>query len=68
MMPFRVIMLPGSVLPAELAYGSLVTALGSDADVVAKELEVYATAEAPHDYNLDLEVAGVVRDADARGW
>ena len=66
--PFRVILLPGSVLPAELAYGSLVTALGSDAEVVAKELEVYATAEAPLDYSLDLEVAGVLRDADARGW
>ena len=59
MAPFRVIMLPGSVLPAELAYGSLVEALGSDADVVAKELEMYATDEAPRDYTLDLEVAGV---------
>jgi len=27
---YRVILLPGSVLPAELAYGSLVTALASD--------------------------------------
>src|SRR5712691_6015088 len=68
MVPIRVILLPGSVLPAELAYGSLVEALGSDADVVAKELEVYATAEAPSDYTLDLEVSGVLRDAGARGW
>jgi pimeloyl-ACP methyl ester carboxylesterase len=68
MAPFRVILLPGIVLPAELAYGSLVAALGSDAEVVAKELEVYATAEAPGDYTLDLEVAGVLRDAGARGW
>jgi pimeloyl-ACP methyl ester carboxylesterase len=68
MAPFRVIMLPGSVLPAELAYPSLVAALGSDADVVAKELEVYVTDEAPPDYTLDLEVAGVLREADARGW
>jgi pimeloyl-ACP methyl ester carboxylesterase len=68
MAPFRVIMLPGSVLPAELAYGSLVAALGSDAESVAKELEVYATAEAPGDYTLDLEVAGVLREADVRGW
>jgi pimeloyl-ACP methyl ester carboxylesterase len=65
---FRVILLPGSVLPAELAYGSLTAALGSDAEVVAKELEVYATDEAPSDYTLDLEVAGVLGDADARGW
>jgi pimeloyl-ACP methyl ester carboxylesterase len=68
MQPSRVIMLPGSVLPAELAYGSLVPALGPDADVVAKDLEVYATAEARPDYTLDLEVEGVLREADARGW
>jgi pimeloyl-ACP methyl ester carboxylesterase len=29
---------------------------------------VYATPEAPPDYTLDLEVAGVLRDADDRGW
>jgi pimeloyl-ACP methyl ester carboxylesterase len=66
--PFRVILLPGSVLPGELAYGSLVQALGSGTDAVVKELEVYATPEAPPDYTLDLEVAGVLRDADERGW
>jgi pimeloyl-ACP methyl ester carboxylesterase len=68
MAAFRVILLPGSVLPAELAYGSLAAALGSDADVVAKELEVYATDEAPRDYTLDLEVAGMLRDAGAHQW
>jgi pimeloyl-ACP methyl ester carboxylesterase len=68
MTPFRAILLPGSVLPAELAYGSLVAALDSDPEVVWKELEVYATAEAPRDYTLDLEIAGVLREADARGW
>jgi len=68
MAPFRVILLPGSVLPADLAYGSLLSALGSAADAVAKELEVYATAEAPPDYTLDLEVAGVLQAADQRGW
>jgi pimeloyl-ACP methyl ester carboxylesterase len=66
--PFRVILLPGSVLPGDLAYGSLVAALGSVADAVVKELEVYATPEAPPDYTLDLEVAGVLRAADERGW
>jgi pimeloyl-ACP methyl ester carboxylesterase len=68
MTPHRVILLPGSVLPAELAYGSLVTALGSEAEVVAKELEVYATDQAPRDYTLDLEIDGVLREADANGW
>jgi pimeloyl-ACP methyl ester carboxylesterase len=64
----RVILLPGSVLPGELAYGSLVAALGSAVEPVVKELEVYATAEAPADYTLDLEVGGVLGVADERGW
>jgi pimeloyl-ACP methyl ester carboxylesterase len=66
--PFRVVLLPGSVLPAELAYGALSGALGSDVDAVAKDLEVYATAEPPDDYSLDLEVDGVLREANERGW
>jgi pimeloyl-ACP methyl ester carboxylesterase len=66
--PFRAILLPGSVLPGDLAYGSLVAALGSVTEAVVKELEVYATPEAPPDYTLDLEVGGVLRDADVRGW
>lgn len=65
---YRVILLPGSVLPAELAYGALVEALGADVDAVAKELEVYAGDEPPSEYSLDTEVAGVLREADARGW
>jgi pimeloyl-ACP methyl ester carboxylesterase len=68
MAPFRVILLPGSVLPGDLAYGSLVAALGSVTDAAVKELEVYATPEAPPDYTLDLEVGGVLRNADERGW
>jgi pimeloyl-ACP methyl ester carboxylesterase len=64
----RVILLPGSVLPAELAYSSLIRELGTDVDAVAKDLEVYATDEPPEDYSLDLEVAGVLREAEGRGW
>jgi pimeloyl-ACP methyl ester carboxylesterase len=56
------------VLPAELAYGAFIAALGSDADALAKDLEVYATAEPPDDYSLDLEVEGLLRAADERGW
>jgi pimeloyl-ACP methyl ester carboxylesterase len=66
--PHRVLLLPGSVLPGELAYGALVDALGSDADALVKELEVYATPTPPPDYSLDLEVAGVLREADGRQW
>lgn len=61
-------MLPGAVLPAEPAYGALVAALGPGVEVVAKDLEVYATSEPPEDYGLDVEIAGVLREADARGW
>jgi pimeloyl-ACP methyl ester carboxylesterase len=67
-MSFRAIFLPGSVLPAEPAYVALLAALGSDADAVAKELEVYADGEPPSDYSLDTEVAGVLRAADVRNW
>ncbi len=62
------ILLPGIVLPAEEAYGALIEALGPDVEAFAKDLEVYATPEPPEDYGLGLEVAGVLREADARGW
>lgn len=65
---FRVMLLPGIVLPAELAYGALIAALGADVDAVAKDLEVYATPEPPDDYNLEMEIGGVSRESDARGW
>ena len=44
-MAFRVAFLPGSVLPAQAAYGRLVEVLGSNVDAMVKDLEVYAT---PH--------------------
>jgi pimeloyl-ACP methyl ester carboxylesterase len=56
------------VLPAEPAYGPLLAALGTHVDAVAKDLEVYATPEPPEDYSLELEVDGVLRVADGRGW
>lgn len=64
----QVILLPGVVLPAELAYGALIDELGEDVEAVAKELELYARGEPPEDYSLDVEIAGVLREADARGW
>jgi pimeloyl-ACP methyl ester carboxylesterase len=56
------------VLPAELAYGALVDALGEDVEAVAKDLELHATSQPPDDYRLELEIDGVLRAADARGW
>jgi pimeloyl-ACP methyl ester carboxylesterase len=64
----RVILLPGAVLPAELAYGKLRDALGSDVDAVAKDLELYSGDGPQPGYDLDLEVDGVLREASARGW
>ena len=62
------ILLPGIVLPAEHAYGALIAALGPGVEAVAKDLEVYETPEPPEDYSLELEIAGVLREADAHGW
>jgi len=61
-------LLPGIVLPAEPAYGALIEALGPDVEAVAKDLEVYATPEPPQDYSLELEIEGVLREADAHDW
>jgi pimeloyl-ACP methyl ester carboxylesterase len=68
MAPFRVVLLPGVVLPAELAYGALLETLATEVDAVAKDLELYAKPEPPLDYSLDLEIAGVLREANERGW
>jgi pimeloyl-ACP methyl ester carboxylesterase len=68
MAPHRVLLLPGSVLPADLAYGTLLSHLDADVEAVAKDLEVYASDAPPADYSLDTEVAGVLRAADASGW
>lgn len=62
------ILLPGVVLPAELAYGALLEALGDDVDAFAKDLELYADDEPPPGYGLDAEIDGVLRLADARGF
>lgn len=68
MSALRVMLLPGSVLPADVAYGGLVTALGEDAETIVKDLEVYREDAPPPNYSLDTEVAGVLREARARGW
>ena len=70
MSAFQVMLLPGSVLPADLAYGEgeLVGALGADVETIVKDLEVYREDSPPPDYSLDTEVTGVLRAVDARGW
>lgn len=68
MEPIRVVLLPGSVLPAQPAYGALIEALGPDVDAVAKDLELYDGDEPPPGWSLDTEIDGVLREVEARGW
>jgi hypothetical protein len=53
----QAILLPGIVLPKELAYGALRDALGEGIDARAKDLEVYATDEPPAGYGQEMEIA-----------
>jgi pimeloyl-ACP methyl ester carboxylesterase len=67
-MATKVILLPGGVMPADLAYGSLLEALSDDVEAIAKDLEVYAGPEPPPGYTLDHEVDGVLRTAAEAGF
>jgi pimeloyl-ACP methyl ester carboxylesterase len=64
----QAILLPGIVLPAELAYPALLEALGEGVDARAKELEVYADAEPRPDYGLETELSGILREAESAGF
>jgi pimeloyl-ACP methyl ester carboxylesterase len=64
----EVIFLPGGVMPADLAYGPLLEALGDDVKAIAKDLEVYAGPKPPPGYTLDDEIAGVLRTAGNAGF
>ena len=63
-----VILLPGVVLPATLAYPGLVAALGNGFECVPKELEVYAGSEPPNGFGLDTEVEGIARVGQQCGF
>lgn len=64
----QVLLLPGAVLPAELAYRSLIEALGPDVDARTKDLEVYASEHPASDFSLANEVDGLLRMADKAGF
>ena len=64
----HVILLPGAVLPADLAYGELLKALGDEVEALANDLEVYVGEEPPPDYGLDAEIEGILRAAEASGF
>jgi pimeloyl-ACP methyl ester carboxylesterase len=63
-----VVFLPGGVLPAEPAYAGLLQVLAERIDAAPKDLEVYAGDEPPPGYSLDVEITGILRHADARGF
>jgi pimeloyl-ACP methyl ester carboxylesterase len=67
-MTHRAILLPGIVLPAELAYPALIEALGEGVEARAKELEVYASDPPGPDYGIETELAGLVREAEVAGF
>lgn len=67
-MTTQAILLPGAVMPADLAYGALVRALGDDVHAVAKDLELYAAATPPAGYTLQHETDGILRTANAAGF
>lgn len=67
-MTHNAILLPGAVLPHELAYAGLIEALGDRVNARAKDLEVYAADEPPPGYGLETEIEGVLREADAAGF
>ena len=67
-MKTEVILLPGGVMPADLAYGALLGVLGDDVDAVAKELEIYAGAEPPSGYTLEHEINGILHSARSAGF
>lgn len=64
----QAVLLPGGVLPADLAYPAAVEALGPEVDARYKELEVYATEAPPQGDFLKREVAGIGAFADAAGF
>ncbi len=66
-MSLEVIALPGGVMPAELRYAPLKSALASEAEIHTKDLEVYATDAPPTDYGVDLEVEALGNFADSLG-
>jgi pimeloyl-ACP methyl ester carboxylesterase len=67
-MRHQAILLPGIVLPGDLAYDALRAALGDGVDAHVKDLEVYATEEPPDGYGLQTEIDGVLREAENAGF
>jgi len=66
-MTVSVIALPGGVMPAAMRYAPLVSALGGEAEIHFKDLEVYAGEEPPVGYSIDREVEALAGFANSLG-
>jgi pimeloyl-ACP methyl ester carboxylesterase len=64
----QAILLPGGVMPADLAYEALLDVLGEDVWAIAKDLELYAGDKPPPGYALQHEIDGVLRAAEDAGF
>lgn len=67
-MQHGVILLPGIVTPAHVAYVELLEALGKPDRIVAQELAIYDGDTPPGGYGLDTEVAAVLDAAESHGF
>jgi pimeloyl-ACP methyl ester carboxylesterase len=63
----QVICVPGSVAPAAQRYKPLLEAVGDDADLYLKDLEVYREATPPADYSIEEELDAIDRLAQSKG-
>ncbi len=64
----RVMLIPGTIAPAQMTYEALLRVLDGEVEPLLKDLEVYAGEAPPPDYTLDTEVEGIRRAADEAGW
>lgn len=62
-----IVLLPGVVMPAALAYGPLLEVLGGEVDPLAKDLELYVGDAPPPGYAVEVETDGVLRVAEEAG-
>lgn len=67
-MTTQAILVPGAVMPAKLAYGGLLEALGDGVQAIAKDLEMYAGSTPPPGYTLQHEIDGILRTAESAGF
>jgi hypothetical protein len=61
LMRHGVIILPGIITPAMIAYARFADLCDGSARVIAKELAIYETDAPPPDYGFETEINGILR-------